>query len=232
MYTADHLLDALKRKKEISIRRHLFHYKHYKIILLFGVLATITCIYLASIKLSSEIVFMGILIGIGILMYFGAIYFSKHNKPVFLQKELTIALIYVGGIWMAPIVWYGKNPDGIIWIVIANLALLAWAEGIIVSWHEFHKDTADKHISFTILYGKKRSRKFIYFLLLVVFAFSLTGFLINYNSITFQFAFGIQMLMSIILFMLILFPSHFDKNELYRYIGEAVFMFQGLMLLI
>lgn len=232
MYTADHLSDAWKRKNEITINRHLFHYHHFKSILPFWALAAIACVYLGITKLSSEIVFIGFLIGIGVMLYFAAIYFTGNTKPIFLQKELTIALIYVGGIWMAPVIWYGKNPDSMIWAIMANLVLLAWAEGIIVSWYEFSEDTADRHVSFTVLFGRNRSRKFIFLLLLIVLIFSISGLLMNLNNSTLLVAFSIQMLMSIVLVALILFPDGFKKNEIYRYVGEAVFMLQGLILLL
>jgi hypothetical protein len=232
MYTADHLLDAWKRKKEISIKRHLFHFNHLKIILPFWVLAVIASVILSITKLSSEIVFIGFFIGIGILIYFTAIYFTGDNKPTILQKELTIALIYVGGIWMAPIVWYGDNPDGIIWMIMTNLALMAWAEGIIVSWYEFKEDATDKHISFSIIFGKNNSRRFIYFLLSAVILFSVTGMLMNIHHTTFLFAFSIELVMSFILFVLILFPGLFRENEIYRYVGEVTFILQGFILFV
>jgi len=230
MYSADHLLDAWQGKTYATIKRHRFHYQYRHIILPIWFIAATSCIVLSFTKLERDILFIGILLGIAILIYFGAIYFANKNKPLFLQKELFIAMIYITGIWLAPLVWYGENPNGTIWMLIANLVLLAWSEGIIISWFEFDKDTIDQHTSFSILFGKKSSRKFIYLLLTIVFLFSVSGILLNSDSSLFRMAFTIELTMGIVLTLLISFPNIFNKNELYRYIGETSFMLPGLML--
>jgi len=230
MYSADHLLDAWRRKAHATIKRHRFHYHYRQIILPIWFIAAATCIVLSFLKLEREILFLGMLIGIGVLIYFGAIYFANKKRPLLLQKELFIAVIYVAGIWLAPLVWHGKNPDDMIWMLIANLVLLAWSEGILTSWFEYDKDSTDQHTSFSILFGKKASRKFVYFLLLLVFAFSITGILITGDSMLHQMAFAIELMMGIVLMLLISFSNVFNKNELYRYVGEASFLLPGLIL--
>ncbi|PLW94793.1 MAG: hypothetical protein C0591_11985 [Marinilabiliales bacterium] len=232
MYTADHLLDAWQGKEQLKIRRHSFHFKHMKRILPVWITAAVTSIILSLLELDREIIYLGILLGISILIYFGAVYFNKENRPYFLQKELFIALIYVIGIWLAPIAWHGVNPDGMILMIIANLVLLAWAEGIIISWYEFHEDIADKHVSFSVLFGKNISRRFIWFLLIMVFVFSISGIFFIADTMTIRFAFSIELLMGITLMLLISFPNFFKEDDLYRYVGEGSFLLPALLLLI
>jgi hypothetical protein len=231
MYTADHLLDAWQGKEQVTIRRHSFHYKHAKHILPVWIMAAVISIFLSLLVLDHEIIYMGILLGISILIYFGVVYLNKGNRPYFLQKELFIALIYVIGIWLAPMVWHGINPDGIILIIIANLVLLAWAEGIIISWYEFHEDIADKHVSFSVLFGRKSSKRFIYLILIIVLVFCTAGIFLIGNDMTIKFAFVIELLIGIVLVFLNSFPNIFYKNELYRYIGEACFLLPGFLIL-
>ncbi|MCB2207447.1 MAG: hypothetical protein KQH67_04055 [Bacteroidetes bacterium] len=231
MYSTDHLLDAWRGKTLATIKRHRFHYHNRQIILPIWFIAAATCIVLSFLMLERDILFLGMLIGIGILLYFGAIYFANKKRPLLLQKELFIAVIYIAGIWLAPLVWHGENPNDMIWMLISNLVLLAWSEGILISWFEFDKDTIDQHTSFSILFGKKASRRFVYFLLLLVFAFSISGILIIGDSMLFRIAFAIELMMGIVLIVLISFSNVFDKNELYRYVGEASFLLPGLILL-
>lgn len=232
MYTADHLLDAWQGKEQVTIKRHNFHFKHMKRIIPVWVTAAIASIILSLLVLNREIIYLGFLLGICVLIYFSVVYFNKEKRPNFLQKELFIALIYVIGIWLAPIVWYGVNPDGMRLIIIANLVILAWIEGIIISWYEFHEDITDKHVSFTVLYGKKTTRRFIFLLLIIVFVFGLTGIFQLENDLTIKLAFVTELLMGFVLTFLISFPNIFGKNELYRYIGEACFLLPGLLLLV
>lgn len=232
MYTADHLLDAWLGKEEITISRHKFHYINLKRILPIWIIAAITSITLSFILLEKEIIFLGFMLGICILIYFSVVYFNKEKRPYFVQKELFIAFIYILGIWLAPIVWYGHNPNGMLLIIIANLVLLAWSEGIIVSWYEFHLDTADKHVSFSVLFGKRTSKNFVCFLLILVLFFGMSGIFLGGQNLTIRFAFIIELLMGTVLALLISLPNSFSKNELYRFIGEASFLLPGLLLLL
>jgi hypothetical protein len=232
MYTTDHLLDAWRKKAHASIKRHLFHYKNIRTVLPVWIAIAIACIVLSLMMLEKDIIYLGILLGICILIYFGVIYFNKEKRSFFLQKELFIALIYVLGIWLAPIVWYGKNPDGTTLMIIANLVLLAWTEGILVSWFELHDDMTDKHMSFTVLFGKKTSKRFICFLLILVFVFSISGIFFMSNNPTIRMAFVIELMMGLVLALLISLPEVFSKNEEYRYVGEASFLLPGLIMII
>jgi len=40
-------------------------------------------------------------------------------------------------------------------MIIFNLVLLGWAEGIIISRFELEEDIANNHVSFTVLFGKR-----------------------------------------------------------------------------
>lgn len=231
MYTADHLLDARRIKANSNIKRHRFHYHNMRIILPVWIAIAIACIVSSLIMLERDIIYMGILLGICILIYFGVVHFNKERRPFFLQKELFIALTYVLGIWLAPIVWYGKNPEGTMLMIIANLVLLAWAEGIMASWFELHEDTTDRHVSFTVLFGKKTSRRLICFLIILVIVFSITGIFMISNSPIIKIAFAIEFLMGTVMAILISYPGFFKKDGLYRYFGEAIFLMPGLILL-
>lgn len=117
-------------------------------------------------------------------------------------------------------------------IIIANLVLLAWAEGIIVSWYEFHLDSADKHVSFSVLFGKRTSKSFVFFLLILVALFGISGIYLSGQNMTIRLAFIIELLIGTVLALLISLPNSFSKNELYRFIGEASFLLPGLLILL
>ena len=104
MYTADHILDAWRGKTTSTIVRHKFHYKYRKVIIPIWIIVAIANVIICLIKLENEIIFLGQALGLCIMIYFGVIYFNKESRTYFLQKELFIALVYITGIWLAPVV--------------------------------------------------------------------------------------------------------------------------------
>ena len=231
MYTADHILDAWRGKKTSTILRHKFHYTYRQVIIPIWIIVAIANVIICLIKLENEIIFHGLALGLCIMIYFAVIYFNRENHPYFLQKELFIAIIYITGIWLAPMVWHSGLPDNIIMIIVVNLILLAWAEGIIISWFEIDEDIADNHVSFTVLFGKKNTLKFTILLLLIVLFLSVAG-LIMATSLIIKIAFVIELLMVSSLAIIILFPHKFKQHQLYRYVGDDVFLLPGLILLV
>ncbi len=107
--------------------------------------------------------------------------------------------------------------------------LLAWAEGILVSWYERNEDVLNGHTSFTTLFGGKAARGFVFILLIAVILIALVSWNI-YPQRILKAAFLIQFLMAFVLSFIIMFPSFFRKDFRYRYIGEITFWLPGLIL--
>ena len=231
MYTADHILDAWRGKSTSTIMRHLFHYTHRYMIIPVWIILALSSIFLSLFVLENEIIFLGLALGLCIIFYFAVIYFNRESRPYFLQKELFIAIVYITGIWLAPVVWHSGLPGIIIMIIVINLILLGWAEGIVISWFEFEEDTADNHVSFTVLFGKKNTLRFTILLLLIVFCLSVAGLIMATNLII-RSAFVIELFMVLSLAIIILFPHKFEHHQLYRYMGEGAFLLPGLILLV
>ena len=231
MYMADHILDAWRGKTTSTIVRHKFHYTHRYTIIPVWIIVALSSVFLSLIMLENEIIFLGLALGLCIMIYFGVIYFNKESRPYFLQKELFIAIVYIIGIWLAPVVWHSGLPNSIIMIIIVNFVLLGWAEGIIVSWFELEEDTANNHVSFTVLFGKKNTWKFTIFLLLIILFVSLTGLIIA-TTLIIRTAFVIELLMALSLALIVSFPAKFEQHQLYRYMGESTFLLPGLILFV
>lgn len=229
-YTIDHLIDGFKVKGNSTIFRHSFHYKYRIALLIISFIAGSIAVILGIIYLDYEIIKLGLGFGFIVLIYFTAIYFITNKKTFLLQKELIIACIYIAGIWLAPLVWHQKMPEIFIIIVISVLFLLAWAEGIMASWFDYENDLKENHSSFTILFGKSNTRRFlIVFHILIFILIKLSVFFVSSN-INFA-AMIILALMNLSLLLIILYPSTFSKNDKYRIFGEMVFWLPFLILL-
>ena len=231
VYSLDHIIDSYKNKENAVILRHRFHYIFRKPIIITIVIAGLTSITLSIIFLEKQVVFYGLLLSLVIISYFLIIYFLKRNKSAFLQKELIIAFVYTTGIFLAPLVWYGDVPSYPILLVIFNIFILAWIEGILISWFDYDDDIKDGHTSFTVIIGKKNTHRFIIVIQVLLAILTKVSMLVVTTKIEFA-ALIITMVMNIILLIIILNPEKLYKNNYYRFIGESVFLIPVLIILI
>ena len=227
-YTSDHLIDGFKSKEEATIKRHGFHYKHRKVLGMLAALFGLTAFVFSLLFLNRQIIHYGLLVGVAVLTYFGLLFLYAKKKPFLLQKELIIAFVYVFGIWLAPLVWHAAIPRTFILLILAVFLLLAWAEGIMASSFDFENDIQDGHSSFTVLFGKRDTRRFLIVIHILVFLMiKLSIFFISTNL---QFtALMILALMNLCLMLITLYPKWFQKNERYRIVGESVFLLPALI---
>ncbi len=229
VYTLDHLLDGFKRKGQSTIFRHSFHYNNRRLLFTMVILAGAASLTLSLLYFSWTIILGGILLGAMIMVYFALLYFLPTGSPL-LQKELIIALIYMAGILLAPLVWHGGLPSSALTLLFVVMALLAWAEGSLVSWFDFERDRKDGHDSFTGYVGKGNSRKIMIIVLSLLGIFSVVSFFFTSSSLP-KAAFAIECLMSVILLSMALTPAFFARNYRFRWVGEAVFLLPALLVL-
>ena len=228
-YTLDHLIDGFKSKGKTEIYRHHFHFKYRKLLLTLSVFFGLASLLLSMKFLDHQIIKFGLLLGGLVLTYFLALFFWWNKKLLLLQKELVIAFVYIFGIWLAPLVWSGQFPNTFIIIVLGIFISLAWAEGIMASWFDFENDLKDGHSSFTVLFGKQLSRRFL--IVLHILTFIIIKISIFFISTNLQFAaLMILALMNLTLLLIMLYPDWFQKNERYRIIGESVFLLPALII--
>ncbi len=222
IYTTDHLIDSFKNKGIAVIVRHKFHYIHRKTLLVIVIITSLICVILSFTFFEATIIYYGLLLSMITALFFLLIHVLKKKKTLLLQKEFIIAGIYTYGIFLAPLFWYGSIPSYPIIAVILNIFVLAWLEGIMVSWFDYDNDIKDGHTSFSVLTGKTSTRYFLLIthLILAIFTIILLMFIIN--KIVFI-SLVITFFMNMVLALIILFPKIFSHQDSYALLGEAVF---------
>lgn len=232
VYTLDHLVDGYKNSTTSIIDRHSFHYQNRKFIIFLVMVVSLITIVLSVIFLDTTIIFGGIGLAVLIGMYFLALVLSKRRKFILLQKEIFIAIVYTSGIFLAPLVWNNSLPSHSVIYMMTIISMLAWAEGIIISWFDFDYDIMDGHSSFTVIVGKRYTRLFIISLNLLIET-SILVFLIfkNDSSLTLV-VLLILLFMNLILGLLILFPNNPVAKQYHRLIGESVFLLPVLLVFV
>ena len=231
IYTIDHLIDGYKNKEKASIRRHQFHYKNRKALIILVALALIITAYTAFTYLSVPLIRFGIFLGIGIAAYLLAIFLIRNKQWVIFQKEIFIGVFYTLGIWGGPLSALSFNIDYYQLIIIISFLFLAWADMVIYAIYEFVSDENDQHSSFPRMFGIRRSNSFIHILLSIIVLINMTLILFAPN-LKYCIAASIMIVMSFLLFLILHFNKSFEKYERYRLLGEFAFAFPAIILIL
>jgi len=207
VYTIDHLRDAVKAPNSTRVR-YRFHNKYQQILKCLILIVLIAIVYrLCFIDHS-------ILIGGSTLAFLSGIYLllQKHLAGLGL-KELYIALIYTGGILLVPfvLVQIFSIP------VFLLLFLLSFSNLILFSRLEKEEDIKDRVISIaTILEGKRLESVILICISLGLLIVSLS----SRDLMTLYFT------LAFVIYAILLFRASFlRKRNLYRLIGDGVFLF-------
>lgn len=230
MYTADHLVDAQKRKSLAVNPRHLFHYQYRKQLSLILVLVALVVLTTSLVSFSAKAIVtaMGILLVVGV--YFSLLRWLPEKQKKFIPKELIIALIYVSGIWFVPLLFSTKTNSGHI-VLILFVILLVWIETTVVSWYEYKTDVTDGHYSFTTVFGKERTRRILKRLVLLTISLLIISGLF-FTEVSCRISFLLLLIVASGLLLLVFKPGYFEKNERYRLMGESLFYLPALVVFI
>ena len=226
IYTLDHLLDA-KRSPEITIERHLFHRRNFKILAINLILIALAGLYVAwSLPTITFIYGLGLILLV--LVYFTLIYFFKN----FHFKEVLVAIVYASGVFLGPISLIESGVDLQIISLFIQLLFLALINLILFSYNDLEKDQADGNPSIVIKLGREMTQQvliLLFTLLIIVQLGSLIFFSNNQEFMLFQILFT---LMTAVLLSLKKWNSFFALNYRYQLIGDGIFFMPAVWLLI
>jgi len=223
VYTFDHLVDGFKKKGESTIYRHKFHYKHRKVLIPLVLVSGATSLVLSILILDRQIVFYGLGLSVFVLFYFMLVFFQEKLQIRYIQKEIFITFVYITGILLAPVTWYSNSLPIEYYLIFFILAALAWTESVLISFYDYNQDEKDHLKSFTIVYGRKKTKRILITLMTIVILLLLILLLV-FNENLIRSAMIIELVMAILLLTLVSFYDFFSKSNCYRWIGEAIFL--------
>lgn len=206
IYTTDHLRDAKKapNSKRIRYQFHLKHAKKLKAVVVIAIVAISVMVF----QLHFEIIKGGI-----VLALLSAVYLIIQKRLASLGlKELYVALVYTSGILLVPFILLGSFEPA----AFLLLLLLTYSNLLLFSWFEKEEDKVDLFVSIgTVLDGKKLE-------LLILFCLALgiaISILQDYDFLSCYF-----FLAFIIYAYLLIKADTVKKNQLYRLVGDGVFI--------
>jgi len=226
IYTLDHLLDA-KRSPQITIERHLFHRRNFKILVINLILIALTGFYVAwSLPTITFIYGLGLILLV--LVYFTLIYFLKN----FHFKEILVAIVYASGVFLGPISLIENGVDLQIISLFIQLLFLAFINLILFSYNDLEKDQADGNPSIVIKLGRETTGLILNILFVILTIVQFVSLLSNLGSSNFFLFQVLFVLMSIVLFSLKKWNNYFAANSKYQLIGDGIFFIPVIWLLI
>jgi hypothetical protein len=210
VYTADHLLDANRLKNQASTFRHQFHQRHFKLL---AALLLVACVmeFVLLFFLRKPIFYNGLWLGLGVGVY------VVINRWLSYFKEVAGALLYSAGVFL-PTFSLTYQPFQIFdELILLQFLLIVFTNLVLFSWMDYEHDIKDRSRSLITLVSKDRGRVIIWFLFIAFFI--LNAFTISVHGKPTVIFF----IMELILFLIFLFPSYFQKEERFRFIGDAIF---------
>jgi 4-hydroxybenzoate polyprenyltransferase len=164
IYTFDHLLDARFSPGELVSPRHLFHRIHFKILVFMAIFATFTVLILAWTFLPSTAIFLtGALLAGIILSYMLLSQCFKNQIGPF--KEIVIALLYVAGLLLLPLMQGLENITSWRWLhYVGAYLLLAWFNLVFLSLLDRDPDRLAGQRSLVSALGIEKTRQLLYWL--------------------------------------------------------------------
>ncbi len=227
VYTADHLLDALRLKQNGHTPRHLFHYRNRKWIIPLLILVTAGGLYLAITRLPNEMLNFGIGLAFFSVVHLVLVKLVGERVSPLLVKELGAVIGYCCGVLAFPWIQSGREASPEMILGFAEFCMIVLLNLLIFSLFEYETDKIDGHTSFVLATGKKLAVAISGILICTVTAIaSLTLFVPGYRGLrVFQ---GPWLIIVAVHAAILYFPSWFGKNQRYRLIGDGIFSIQWI----
>lgn len=222
IYTADHLLDAKKVERDASSERHRFHQKHFNVLLICLIVATVVNA-MVVLYMRKSLLYYGLTLLIVVCLY---LVVSRYLKML---KEAFIAFIYTLGVMLPGLSDREHQMDQYDLMLMFMFFLVAMTNLLVFSWFDEENDRADGHHSFVTFFGREKTKWIIHgiFISTVLIGFYLVAFW-SYDPL----AVVIVASMILILLLILRYTNVFGREDRFRYLGDAVFFLPGVYLMI
>ena len=144
----------------------------------------------------------------------------------FLVKEVIVALLYGGGIFLFPLIRIDEL-EGIHGIILLQLSLLAFVNIVLISTFELEEDRFNGFASLALSMGKRATSQLLGGLLIIS---GLAALIMGYYYHYFMHLELIYFFATLQLTIILLRPSWFIQAERYRIYADAIFFYPLIFL--
>ncbi len=222
VYAGDRVLD--NTNKNIPTKRHHF-YRRFKVPILVISVVLALLAGLCLFQIPSHILWIGTALTLLISLYFLLLLYFK-----IWYKELFAAVLYSSGVLLAPLSSLPHSFHFFHLIFALQFFAIVMVNLLIFSWYDRENDQVSRQISIILYLGEHTSRILIYALLYISFTVVLVSmaWYPETNNKVMQFC---LFLMNAMLFLIFKFQKFFHKNEIYRSIGDGIFVLPVIYLI-
>lgn len=220
IYTADHLLDAWTIKHTASTARHRLHQEKFQLMFVLLIIALVVDICLA-LMVRTQILQAGLILGL-----ISGIYLLLSRK-LLVFKELVASILYTAGVLLPVWAIYSGDVPGRQIVVVAEFAAIVFINILLFALLSHSEDVEDRQPSIVIRLGRRFTTSLLVFMFALVFA--LVGMNIGRDN---WFQQSIILVMNTMLLLIFLFPNYFRQHDRFRLLGDAVFLFPTLIVVL
>jgi 4-hydroxybenzoate polyprenyltransferase len=231
IYTADRLWDVRRMTELPLTARHRFHLQNRKGLwkatgIVTGITAVITLYFLPF-----RVVGFGLGLTLAVGLYLWLVHLlSAHSRRKWFQKEPLVAILYTAGIW-GPVWVLRGYTSAVDWMLCLLFSGIAFQNLLLFSLFDLENDQRRNEQSLATYWGAERIK--------AVFQGLSVGILVACLIVVMVLAHEVRQLqvsailagMSLVLFLLSLFPDYFRRNESFRWVGDGIFFLPLLVLL-
>jgi hypothetical protein len=230
IYTLDHLMDVHKLGHIASTPRHRFHQKYFVPIFNGWLIIFMVVLSSALMVLSAKVITAGLTLSLLVAMHILLVKFFGHRLSFFIQKECVIALLYTAGVSFIPIALFQNTWQFHYSLTVINVFILALINLLTFSLFENRFDQNDSKTSFVRYFGPKKTKQTLAVLFAILFCIAL------FNICTLDLRYlSLQLILNCMGFSLLLIflrKNYFESNERYRVLGDFIFMYPYVLLII
>lgn len=220
IYNADHLLDIKKtNRKDLSIRRYFFLKYRYVITVALAIVSIILLFTLQFLPVS--VVENGLFLTLLVVIYFLSIHLVSKK---FYHKEVSAAIIYTLGIFVLPYSHLNAKPNVEFFLLMIQIFLLAFLNLLVFSKYDKANDLMAKQPSLATSIDNES-------MTVLIRALGVINFVLPLTLIIYSVQIGQSILPQLLILMMCLgtilissFMHVFRKSDLYRTIGDTLFI--------
>jgi 4-hydroxybenzoate polyprenyltransferase len=166
-----------------------------------------------------------------VLLFYAVRHLLRRNRVLFIPGEFFVLVLYMGGTWLGPLVSHSGeliSLDAMVMIMFAAVLLMNLG---LISLYDIHLDSRLGLGSLASRLGQRSTRNLVLFTGILVYIAAILQFLVYGVHWHSKFALILSGMCTILL-LILLMPSAFRKNDLFRLAADAVLYLGFLSLLI
>lgn len=217
IYSADHLLDARHTGPGAQQPRHRFYHRQFVALAALTLPLVMVGGLLGILWLPRSLLVPGLAVGVAAVIHLALA--RRKNRVV--SKELSVASIYVGGIWFGPLT-LAPELSGSTFAFVGLHLIAAFLNLIAFAVFEERQDKLDGHASIVRSWGRRRVEN----LLALLTVAGVAGVLVTAALVPAPRPVASLVLLALILIPLFLLRQHeaFAAGQRYRMVGDLAFL--------